>query len=123
MIKTLTYNQIDPQQWQALVDRSPYATWFQTQEAYEFYAAVPNEMKPFAVGVAELEVKGTENSAAETTASTPYTLHHTLYTLHSTPYTLHPTLYTLHPTLYTLHPTLYTLHPTLYTKKHKYLHN
>ena len=77
MIQLLTYPDIDPQQWQALIDRSPYATWFQTKEAYEFYAAVPNEMKPFAVGVAELEVKGTENSAAETTASTPYTLHHT----------------------------------------------
>ena len=52
MIKTLTYNQIDPQQWQALVDRSPYATWFQTPEAYEFYAAVSG-MQAFAYGVAE----------------------------------------------------------------------
>ena len=77
MTQLLTYPDIDTQQWQALIDRSPYATWFQTKEAYEFYAAVPNEMKPFAVGVAELEVKSTENSAAETTASTPYTLHHT----------------------------------------------
>ena len=84
MIQLLTYPDIDPQQWQALVDRSPYATWFQTPEAYEFYASNPEEMTPFAVGVAELEVKGerlkvkgTENSAAETTASTPYTLHHT----------------------------------------------
>ena len=51
MIKLLTYNQIDPQQWQALVDRSPYATWFQTQEAYQFYAANPDEMMPFAYGV------------------------------------------------------------------------
>ena len=84
MIQLLTYPDIDPQQWQALVDRSPYATWFQTQEAYEFYASNPEEMTPFAFGVVELEVKGerlkvkgTENSAAETTASTPYTLHHT----------------------------------------------
>ena len=52
MIKTLTYNQIDPQQWQALIDRSPYATWFQTPEAYEFYAAVSG-MQAFAYGVAE----------------------------------------------------------------------
>ena len=51
MIKLLTYNQIDPQQWQALVDRSPYATWFQTQEAYQFYASNPEEMMPFAYGV------------------------------------------------------------------------
>ena len=53
MIKLLTYHDIDPQQWQALIDRSPYATWFQTKEAYEFYAANPNEMKSFAVGIKE----------------------------------------------------------------------
>ena len=83
MIQLLTYPDIDPQQWQALVDRSPYATWFQTKEAYEFYAAV-SAMQPFAVGVEEVECKvesgkckGLENSAAETTASTPYTLHPT----------------------------------------------
>ena len=51
MTQLLTYPDIDPQQWQALVDRSPYATWFQTPEAYQFYASVPDEMKPFAVGV------------------------------------------------------------------------
>ena len=53
MIKTLTYNLLDPLQWQALVEQSSYATWFQTKEAYAFYAANPNEMKPFAVGVNE----------------------------------------------------------------------
>lgn len=53
MIKLLTYPDIDPQQWQALVDRSPYATWFQTKEAYEFYASLPEEMMPFALGIEE----------------------------------------------------------------------
>lgn len=53
MIKLLTYSDIDPQQWNELVLSSPTATWFQTKEAYEFYAANPNEMKPFAVGVNE----------------------------------------------------------------------
>ena len=53
MIKILTYHEIDLQQWQALIDRSPYATWFQTKEAYEFYAANPEEMTPFALGVEE----------------------------------------------------------------------
>ena len=53
MTRLLTYSDIDPQQWQALVDCSPYATWFQTKEAYAFYAANPNEMKPFAVGINE----------------------------------------------------------------------
>ena len=61
MIQLLTYPDIDPQQWQALVERSPYATWFQTKEAYEFYAANPSEMHPFAIGIEENEVKGTED--------------------------------------------------------------
>mgnify|MGYP003307536954 CR=1 FL=1 len=51
MTQLLTYPDIDPQQWQALIDRSPYATWFQTKEAYEFYAANKEEMTPFTVGV------------------------------------------------------------------------
>ena len=55
MIKLLTYHDIAPQQWQALIDHSPYATWFQTKEAYEFYAANPAEMTPFAVGIEEDE--------------------------------------------------------------------
>ena len=53
MIKTLTYNLLDPQQWQALVEQSSYATWFQTKEAYAFYASLPEEMEPFAIGVEE----------------------------------------------------------------------
>lgn len=53
MIKLLTYHEIDKQQWRELVQSSPIATWFQTPEAYQFYASVPNEMKPIAVGVNE----------------------------------------------------------------------
>ena len=53
MVKILTYEQIDQQQWQTLVDQSPTATWFQTPEAYEFYASNPEEMTPFAVGIEE----------------------------------------------------------------------
>ena len=53
MTRVLTYPDIDPQQWQSLIDRSPYATWFQTKEAYEFYASLPEEMTPFALGIEE----------------------------------------------------------------------
>ena len=53
MIKLLTYHDIDQQQWQQLIECSPYATWFQTPEAYAFYASLPEEMTPFAVGVVE----------------------------------------------------------------------
>ena len=52
MIKILTYHEIDQQQWSELVQSSPTATWFQTKEAYEFYAAVSG-MQAFAYGVAE----------------------------------------------------------------------
>ena len=53
MIKLLTYPDIDPQQWQALIDRSSYATWFQTKEVYEFCAALSSELIPFAFGIEE----------------------------------------------------------------------
>ena len=53
MQRILTYFEIDPQQWQVLVEQSPYATWFQTKEAYEFYAANKQEMTSFAYAVAE----------------------------------------------------------------------
>ena len=92
MTRILTYYEINPIAWQKLVDESPYATWFQTQEAYQFYAANKEEMTPFAYAVAEqaepgevkgerLEVKGEENSGAGITASTPYTLHSILKAL------------------------------------------
>lgn len=51
MIQILTYNEINKQQWQLLVEQSATATWFQTPEAYTFYASLPNEMTPFAVAV------------------------------------------------------------------------
>lgn len=52
MIKLLTYHEIDPQQWSELVQSSPTATWFQTNEAYRFYQSVSG-MQAFAYGVAE----------------------------------------------------------------------
>ena len=44
---------MDPAAWQSLVAQSPYATWFQTPEAYAFYASLPDELTPFTVGVDE----------------------------------------------------------------------
>ena len=83
MIQLHTYYTIDPKQWNELIQSSPVATWFQTDEAYRFYQSVGG-MQAFAYGVAEVECKvesvkckDLENSAAETTASTPYTLHPT----------------------------------------------
>ena len=52
MIQLLTYPDIDPQQWNELVQSSPTATWFQTDEAYRFYLSVGG-MQAFAYGVVE----------------------------------------------------------------------
>ena len=52
-MRILTYSDIDPAAWQSLVAQSPYATWFQTPEAYAFYASLPDELTPFTVGVDE----------------------------------------------------------------------
>lgn len=51
MTRILTYSDIEPAAWQSLVDSSPYATWFQTSEAYQFFASNPKEMIPFAYGI------------------------------------------------------------------------
>ena len=52
MTRILTYHDIDQQQWQQLVQSSPLATWFQTDEAYRLYQSV-SDMCAFAYGVAE----------------------------------------------------------------------
>ena len=73
MINILTtYNEIDYAQWQALVDQSPTATWFQTPEAYDFYMSVPEEMTPFAVGVAEASPKSSPNGKDYQTTPNPF---------------------------------------------------
>ena len=51
MIKVLTYNEIDQGEWSRLVQTSATGTWFQTPEAYEFFASQPKLFKPFLVGV------------------------------------------------------------------------
>lgn len=43
--------QIDTLQWQQLVAESTTASWFQTQEAYSFYARMSNILTPFIVAV------------------------------------------------------------------------
>ena len=50
--KILTYEQIDKQAWSALVNTSATGTWFQSPEAYDFFATMPELFKPFAVALA-----------------------------------------------------------------------
>lgn len=46
-----TYNSINKARWQSLVEQSAVATWFQTEEAYCFYASLPAIMRPFVFAV------------------------------------------------------------------------
>lgn len=50
-MKILSINNIDRNEWSRLVSSSTTGTWFQTPEAYEFYASMPDLFKPFVVGV------------------------------------------------------------------------
>lgn len=52
LVRILTYNDIDREEWSALVMASATGTWFQTPEAYEFFASMPELFRPFVVGVA-----------------------------------------------------------------------
>ena len=52
MISIRTYSEIDKLNWKSLVETSPVATWFQTDEAYRFYQSV-DDMSAFAYGVVE----------------------------------------------------------------------
>ena len=51
MIRVVTYDQIDRTAWQELVRKSETGTWFQSPEAYDFYASLPAVMRPFVIAV------------------------------------------------------------------------
>ena len=53
MVQILAYNQIDRQQWNTLVRTSETGTWFQSPEAYDFFASLPALMEPFAYAAEE----------------------------------------------------------------------
>lgn len=51
MYKTLSYNEINREIWSELVETSSTGTWFQTPEAYDFFASQPELFQPFVYGV------------------------------------------------------------------------
>lgn len=53
MTHILTHTEIDRQQWRTLVQTSETGTWFQSPEAYDFFASLPELMEPFAYAVEE----------------------------------------------------------------------
>ena len=60
MAHILTYDLIDRQQWSELVRTSEMGTWFQSPEAYEFFASMPELMEPFVYGVERVRELGSE---------------------------------------------------------------
>lgn len=50
-MKILKYSEIDRIEWNKFVQSSSTSTWFQTPEAYDFFAAQQELFKPFAFGV------------------------------------------------------------------------
>ena len=58
--KILTYSEIDRQQWSELVRTSETGTWFQSPEAYDFFASLPEFMEPFVYGVERVRELGSE---------------------------------------------------------------
>lgn len=55
MAQILTYSEIDRQQWSKLVRTSETGTWFQSPEAYDFYASMPELIQPFVYAVVKDE--------------------------------------------------------------------
>ena len=50
-MRVLEYKDIDKAEWGALVAASGTGTWFQSPEAYEFFASMPELYRPFAYAV------------------------------------------------------------------------
>ena len=50
MTHILAYNHVDREQWKTLVQTSETGTWFQSPEAYDFFASMPELLEPFAYG-------------------------------------------------------------------------
>lgn len=51
MISISNINEINRQKWEQLVSNAPTGNWFQTPEAYDFFAAQPDLFLPFVVAV------------------------------------------------------------------------
>lgn len=56
-MQNVGYKDIDRAEWSALVQANATGTWFQTPEAYEFYASQPELFRPFVVAVMREELR------------------------------------------------------------------
>lgn len=57
MTNIITYDEIDQSQWGRLVRESRTGTWFQSPEAFDFFATQKDLMEPFVVGVQSTEYR------------------------------------------------------------------
>lgn len=60
MLKILTYNEINREHWSRLVRESRTGTWFQSLEAYELYASLPDIFHPIAIGISNTESRNSD---------------------------------------------------------------
>lgn len=56
-MRILEYKDIDRDQWSRLVETSATGTWFQSPEAYDFYASMPELFRPFVVAIEDCRLK------------------------------------------------------------------
>lgn len=54
-MKIILFDDIDKTEWSRLVRYSSTGTWFQSPEAYDFFASMPELFKPFAIGICNLK--------------------------------------------------------------------
>jgi len=54
-MRILEYKDIDRAEWSGLVASSTTGTWFQSPEAFEFFAGMPELFKPFVIGIENLQ--------------------------------------------------------------------
>ena len=57
-MRVITYDDINREEWGRLVRESTTGTWFQTPEAYAFFASMPDLFEPFVVAVGEHKLRG-----------------------------------------------------------------
>ena len=50
-MKLIEYNNVVREEWSSLVQSSATGTWFQTPEAYDFFASQSDLFKPFAIAI------------------------------------------------------------------------
>ncbi len=62
-LRVLTYGEINREEWETLIKESKTGTWFQTPEAYDFFASQREIMRPFVLAVRWHQPDGSKQSS------------------------------------------------------------